>query len=448
MHDHESCTSIINLRYREGSEGSRTNPANFKHQDFEQLRDSCLRRRTQFVDRHFPPQNRSLGDLGMSRAQLNAVEWLRPSEILKANHVSGEPVFFSAGASHYDFAQGNVYNCWFLAAVGTLTSQKSLMAQVVPLEQTFNNNPGIFHFRFWRYGKWVDVVVDDHLPTINKRLISVQPKDVREFWAPLLEKAYAKVCGSYADTNAGNPTEACKDFSGGVHKTFELRKGQEEQVWTALERAISCQSLICCAIDRTGSGMTNSVLNTGLVEGHAYSLTGITEVDYYGSKVKLVRALNPWGGQEWNGKWSDKSSVWDRVSQQDRAKFLEREDGEFWIELSDFDRHFSIVTATCENPNFIDGDTKAQWQCMIYDGNWVAGRSAGGSPSNSTYSDNPQYRLTVKDTRDAADDMNIVISLMQVPQQQRRNDARFHPIGTAVYKVPAGVSSSSPPLPL
>ncbi|KAM9788510.1 calpain-9-like [Neosynchiropus ocellatus] len=438
MHDHEGCTSIINLRYREGSEGSRTNPARFKYQDFQQLKDSCLQRRTQFVDRHFPPQNRSLGNLGMSRAQLNAVEWLRPSEILKANRVSGDPVFCSAGTSQYDFAQGNVYNCWFLAAVGTLTAHKSLMAQVVPPEQTFSNNPGIFHFRFWRFGKWVDVVVDDHLPTINKRLISVQPKDVREFWAPLLEKAYAKVCGSYADTNAGNPTEACKDFSGGVHKTFELGKGQEDQVWTALERAFSCRALVCCAIDRTGNGMTNSVLSTGLVEGHAYSLTGITEVDYYGSKVKLVRTLNPWGEQEWNRKWSDKSSVWDRVSQQDRAKLMEREDGEFWIEMSDFDKNFSIVTVTCENPNFLDGDVKAQWQCMIYDGSWEAGRSAGGSPSNSSYSDNPQYRLTVKDTRDAGDDMNIAISLMQVPQQQRRSDARFHPIGTAVYKAPGG----------
>ena len=84
-------------------------------------------------------------------------------------------------------------NCWLLAAVACLCGRDELLHRVVPPDQSFTRNYcGAFKFHFWRYGKWIEVVIDDKLPTYKGKLVFMHSADSNEFWTPLVEKAYAK----------------------------------------------------------------------------------------------------------------------------------------------------------------------------------------------------------------------------------------------------------------
>jgi hypothetical protein len=58
---------------------------------------------------------------------------------------------------------------------------------------------GVYRFRFYRMGEWMDVIIDDYLP--KKQHAKVKNN---EYWVPLVEKAYAKFFGSYKMLIGGN----------------------------------------------------------------------------------------------------------------------------------------------------------------------------------------------------------------------------------------------------
>ena len=142
-------------------------------------------------------------------------------------------------------------DCWFLASMASLALRKDMFAKVVPLDQSFEKGDytGAFRFRFWRYGKWEEVVVDDYLPTKNGRLFLIQSDDSNEFWSALFEKAYAKIHGSYGAIHGGWVRDSFTDISGGILETFDL-KSKPDNLFEIMFKADQKGALMSCSTDR------------------------------------------------------------------------------------------------------------------------------------------------------------------------------------------------------
>uniref|UniRef100_UPI00398EA668 calpain-9 n=1 Tax=Pristiophorus japonicus TaxID=55135 RepID=UPI00398EA668 len=405
---------------------------------YQELKNQCLQQGLLYEDQEFPAEEASLF---YSEKPAVAFEWKRPKEI------SSDPRFIIDGASRTDICQGDLGDCWLLAAVASLTLNEKLFVQVVPPDQTFGRNyAGIFHFRFWQYNEWVDIIIDDRLPTFRNRLVFLHSASNDEFWSALLEKAYAKMYGSYESLKGGSTLEAMEDFTGGMGETFDL-KAAPPQLYTHLQKALKRSCMLGCSIDITNAAETEARTSTGLVKGHAYSVTAVDQVNSRGRPVQLIRIRNPWGQVEWNGPWSDNSPEWKTVDAVDyrRLNMISKDDGEFWMAFDDFKRHYDKVEVCNLTPDSLDEDAVHKWEVTTFEGVWSKGCTAGGCRNfQETFWVNPQYKLKLLEADEEQDygkkECTFMVALMQKNRRKlRKEGAAMLTIGFAVYKAESGI---------
>uniref|UniRef100_A0A452TF55 Calpain 9 n=1 Tax=Ursus maritimus TaxID=29073 RepID=A0A452TF55_URSMA len=398
-------------------------------QSFEQLRQECAQKGVLFEDPDFPANNSSL--FYSERPQIPFV-WKRPGEIVK------NPEFILGGATRTDICQGELGDCWLLAAIASLTLNEKALARVIPQDQSFGARyAGIFHFQFWQHSEWLDVVIDDRLPTFKDRLIFLHSADHSEFWSALLEKAYAKLNGSDEALKGGSTIEAMEDFTGGVAETFATKEAPEN-FYEILEKALKRGSLVGCSIDIRNAAESEARTPFGLIKGHAYSVTGIDQVNFQGQKMELIRVRNPWGQVEWTGSWSDSSSEWRSVgpAEQKRLCHTALDDGEFWMAFRDFKAHFDKVEICNLTPDALEEDALHKWEVTVHQGSWVRGSTAGGCRNFlDTFWTNPQIKLSLTEKDEGQEDCTFLVALMQKDRRKlKRFGADMLTIGYAIYQ--------------
>ena len=137
------------------------------------------------------------------------VRWLRPHEI--AGAVDGQLDLIKDGLAAGDVAQGELGDCYLLGAMSSIASRNLLGPLIKPgVDPRECINKGFITFLLYKFGEWVEVSVDTLIPCNEEsQPIFAHGKDPSELWVPLLEKAYAKLHGSYEALDGGSVSVAC-----------------------------------------------------------------------------------------------------------------------------------------------------------------------------------------------------------------------------------------------
>lgn len=357
---------------------------------------------TCFTDQEFPPNDHSLFvDPANPPAKLQVVsKWLRPGEIARQNHIDCHPCLFSGHPNPSDVCQGRLGDCWFLSAVAVLTEVSRISEVIITPEY---NEEGIYTVRFCVQGEWIPVVVDDWIPCeLPGKPAFATSKKGYELWVSILEKAYAKLHGSYEALEGGLVQDALVDLTGGAGEEIDMRSGEAQidlasgRLWSQLLR-FKQEGFLLGAGSPSGSDV--HISSSGIVQGHAYSILQVRDVDGH----KLVQIRNPWANEvEWNGPWSDSSPEWtDRIKH--KLKHVpQSKDGIFWMSWQDFQIHFRSIYICRIYPSEMRHSVHGQWR----------GYSAGGCQDYDTWNQNPQFRLTATG-QDASFPIHVFITLTQ-----------------------------------
>ncbi|XP_059044681.1 calpain-13 [Mustela lutreola] len=394
----------------------------FNGQDFTSLRDRCLSRGLPFEDETFPAEPSSIGLQLLQGKDLSSLRWVRPKDILNGK---SEPHFILEGASRFDIQQGEAGDCWFLAALGSLTLNQQHLQKIL-MDQSFSHQyAGIFRFRFWQCGQWVEVVVDDRLPVLKTEYLFVRPRsNNQEFWPCLLEKAYAKFHGSYANLHYGFLPDALVDLTGGVVTNIDLNLPSD--LVMMVKTAAKAGSLITCATLAEPTGVARSLKN-GLVSQHAYTVTGAQRIQTWRRWEDLIRLWNPWGHTEWRGRWSDESLEWQKIPDQQRRQLHEnKEDGEFWMSCQDFRDNFSCLHICNQFPVSLNQGNvpHERWSQVMFKNSATPGNTTEGL-SRDTQS--------IFSVPEGMESHNAIMSINIIQQNLKAKD-KF-PLSLSVFKV-------------
>ncbi|KAK7202054.1 cysteine peptidase, Clan CA, family C2 [Novymonas esmeraldas] len=300
--------------------------------DAERILQICLDNDLPFVDLSFPPTQASI-EAGAARP-FKQLPWGRPRMYVKPEMID-QIRLFRDGISPGDVEQGELGDCWLMCALATHAECPAAVMQmfrhpkgaaVARRERAI----GAYRVSFNKNGLWRSILVDDYVPVVAGAPSFAHSSDLCELWPSILEKAFAKMHGSYAMIQSGDPMHALTDMSGfPAMRIDELfaeatvnggrdlaptmaawQRAGHQSILTTPGKAPAISADAAKTVDFSDQPeMETALAGTGFLPGHAYSVIDVKVFNK--GQVRLLCLRNPWvHGEGWTQSWAWDSQEW------------------------------------------------------------------------------------------------------------------------------------------
>jgi len=298
----------------------------------------------------------------------SSIKWVRISDLTDYSYQ------LLKNPTPQDIIQGSVGNCYFLSVCSAISYYPHLLEKIfITKIKTFS---GIYCLNFFIDGEQKKIVVDDYIPVLshnNEPVFCKLNQSTKNIWPLILEKAWAKLIGSYEETSGGLPTypfdvllgvpceEVClfnelNNFRDPEGEEIYITPGidiemisQEKNflIWQKLLSYFNDNYLITCSISNEISELSTlkkEMDDLGLVSYHAYTCIFFQEFIINNDQiVRLVKLRNPWGKLNKN---VFKGSLMKNNYYNSHEILLNaqiNDKGEFILEFDEFKKFFSNI---------------------------------------------------------------------------------------------------------
>lgn len=256
------------------------------------------------------------------------------------------PVEFMGAAYEYavlfdTFTLGDVKNSplvgsEFYSALAVMTEFPQRLSKVFNTKRI--NQQGVYSLSFFVSGASIEILVDDYFPCKGANGPLYARPGENEMWFMLIEKAFAKLYGSYKELERLSIMECLEILTGMPLSKSKLVNAEEDKLWRKLMDYDKKNYMICGKEVEKANRRRNRV----------FSVVHLYEVD----GCRLLKLRNHYGDYDWKGDFSVNSPVWSRgLREQVGYNFQDKTC--FFMTVKDFMKVFEVLHVCHYHDNWV-----------------------------------------------------------------------------------------------